>query len=261
METCPVLVRTVKEKLKVPSFVVGIGGGSGSGKTTLARALAERFRGSGVCLMDQDSYYLDRSHLNEKQRRSLNYDEPSALDHNLILCHLQTLRMGKAVEKPYYDFHTHTRNSGFQLVQPGTLIILEGLYAFWDPRVAALMGLKVYVDAEPAVRFIRRLRRDVVDRGRSMESTIAQYLETVRPMQKFFIEPTKLLADLVVNTSESFARPTAELIRAVSERRALARGRAGIRAEGGKERAARQGANSIGSPWGTSKRSNVNSRG
>jgi uridine kinase len=172
----------------------------------------------------------------------LNYDEPSAIDHNLILCHLEKLLRGEAVEKPYYDFHSHTRSSGFQLIQPASLIIMEGLYAFWDARVASLMGLKVYVDAEQDVRFIRRLRRDVVDRGRSTESTITQYFETVRPMQRLHIEPTKLLADLVVDTSESFAKPSADLIRAVSER-SLGTTRAGMRADGGKERAYRQGSN------------------
>ena len=185
--------------------------------------------------MDQDSYYLDRSHLREKQRRSLNYDEPSALDHDLIFSHLEMLMMGKAIQKPYYDFHTHTRTSSSQLITPASLIILEGLYAFWDAKVSFLMGLRVYVEAEKDVRFIRRLRRDVVDRGRSTESTISQYVETVRPMQRMHIDPTKKLADLVVDTAASFSNATAELIRAVSERHTLGRTRAVVRASDGTE--------------------------
>jgi uridine kinase len=223
MEITQAALRSAKEKLKTASFVVGIGGSTAAGKTTMARALAERYRGIGVCLVDQDSYYLDRSYLNEKQRQSLNFDEPSALDHNSILYHLEKLLSGEVIEKPCYDFHTHTRTSDFQLVQPAPLIILEGLYAFWDSRISSLIDLKVYVDAEQDVRFIRRLRRDVAVRGRSMESTIAQYLETVRPMHKMYIEPTKQLADLVVDTSESFAEPAAELMRAVSEHCALSK--------------------------------------
>jgi uridine kinase len=235
METCALSIKPANEKPKPPPFVVGIGGGSGSGKTTLARALAERFKATGVCLMDQDSYYLDRSHLNDKQRRSLNYDEPSAIDHDLIFSHLEMLVMGKAIEKPYYDFHTHTRTRGSQLITSAPLIILEGLYAFWDAKVSSLMGLKVYVEAEKDVRFIRRLRRDVVDRGRSTESTISQYVETVRPMQKIHIEPTKQHADLVIDTSESFSKAAAELIHAVSVRHAHGRTRTVARAKGSNE--------------------------
>ncbi len=200
-----------------PVLVVGIGGPTASGKTSLAKILAEKYREMGVCLMDQDSYYLDRGHLTSKQREAVNYDEPYAIDHNLFRSHLESLLIGQVVEKPVYDFVTHTRTRRFQMLRPQGLIILEGIHCFWDGRARALMGLKVYVDADPDLRFIRRLQRDMGERGRSTESVIAQYVNTVRPMQKRYVEPFKDRADLVVKTTESLGRAAGELIHAVAE--------------------------------------------
>ncbi len=198
-------------------LVVGIGGPSASGKTTLAKALAEKYRDLGVCLMDQDSYYLDRSHLSPRQRAALNYDEPYAIDHNLLRGHLESLTIGQIVQKPVYDFATHTRARRFQAVRPESLIVLEGIHYFWDLRSRALMNLKVYVDTDADLRLVRRLQRDMRERGRSVESVISQYTDTVRPMQKRFIEPFKDRADLVVDTTDSFAKAAGELVRIVAE--------------------------------------------
>jgi uridine kinase len=225
MKTCRTAAPSESELTPRAGVVVGVGGPSGSGKTTLAKALAEKFRELGVCLMDQDSYYLDRSHLSVKERAALNYDEPYAIDHNLLRTHLESLTIGQAVQKPVYDFATHTRAPRRRMVRAQPLIILEGIYCFWDSRARALMDLKVYVDAEADVRFIRRLQRDVRERSRSVESVISQYADTVRPMQKRFIEPFKDLSDLVIDTTQSFPRAKEELIRAVAERLNLRAGR------------------------------------
>lgn len=197
-------------------LVVGIGGPTASGKTTLAKTLAEKYQDMGVCLLDQDSYYLDRSHLPRRQREAVHYDEPYAIDHDLVRSHLESLLIGQAVQKPIYDFATHRRLKQCRILRPQALIILEGIHCFWDSRARALMELKVYVDADPDLRFIRRLQRDTCERKRSPESVIAQYVNTVRPMQKRYVEPFKGHADLVVSTTESFGKASGQLIHAVA---------------------------------------------
>jgi uridine kinase len=184
-----------------PPLIIGIGGGTGSGKTTVARTLCERYAELGVSLVDLDSYYHDRSHLSPEERARVNYDEPSAIDHDLLLEHLQQLASGQSIEKRRYLFATHTRSAEVDVVKPTPIIIVEGLFALWDPRICSLMGLKLYVNADPDLRFIRRLQRDLAERGRTVESVITQYLQTVRPMHRRYIEATKENADLVVDTS------------------------------------------------------------
>jgi uridine kinase len=200
-------------------FLIGIGGGTGAGKTTLARALRERYAGVGVSIVEQDSYYQDRSDLSETERKVLNYDQPSAIDHELLFGHLERLVSGIAIEKPRYCFARHTRSPEAERISPTPLIILEGLFALWDSRIRSLMGLKIYVDADPDLRFIRRLRRDVLERGRTVESVIAQYLESVRPMHHIYIGPTKAHADLVLDTSAArLGQLVASVDRALAER-------------------------------------------
>ncbi len=179
-------------------FVVGIAGGTGAGKTFLAMKLCERHREAGVCFLDQDSYYLDRGDLNEEERSVLNFDEPSAMDHMLLSQHLERLRSGQAVKKPRYCFVDRRRKEG-ERIHPAPLVVLEGLFAFWDPRVCSMQDLKIFVEADADLRFIRRLRRDLVERGRTAESVIAQYLKTVRPMHRLYVESMKKAADLVVS--------------------------------------------------------------
>lgn len=138
-------------------FLIGIAGGTGSGKTTLARAVVDRFASPGAILLDRDSYYLDRSHLSWEERDTINFDEPLALDHELLVRHLAELREGAAIEKPRYSFAIHTRTGKFETAYPTPLIILEDLFALSHPRAQAQMGLKVYLDGDPDLRFIRRL--------------------------------------------------------------------------------------------------------
>jgi uridine kinase len=184
-------------------FLIAIGGGTGSGKTTIVRGFAERYATLGVATLNQDSYYFDLSHLSAPQREEINFDEPRALDHDLLYDHLQQLCRGEAVEKPRYSFATHTRTGGFDRIDPAPLLLLEGLFALWDPRVRALAGLNIFVDADMDVRFIRRLRRDVVERGRTWESVVTQYLATVRAMHHLHVEPTKAFANLLLDTTQA----------------------------------------------------------
>lgn len=146
----------------------------------------------------QDDYYLDQTHLSPEERCKTNYDHPDAFDWPLMMQHVQALRHGKAIEMPVYDFSAHNRSSKTITVKPAPVIVVEGLFALYEPRLCKMMSLKIYVDTASDVRFIRRLQRDITERGRSTESVIQQYLDTVRPMHKQFIEPTKRNADVIL---------------------------------------------------------------
>ncbi|MGH7368439.1 MAG: uridine kinase [Candidatus Rokuibacteriota bacterium] len=178
-----------------PSFAIGIAGGTGAGKTTLARRLAEAL--GHVSLLDLDSYYLDRSGLSRERRARLNFDEPQAFDVSLLLQHLRHLRDGRPVEKPRYSFEHHTR-AGFDILHPAPIVVVEGLFALWWEELRSLVDLKVYLDAPPGLRVMRRLRRDVEVRGRSSESVLQQYEATVSPMHDLYVAPTRDHADLVL---------------------------------------------------------------
>ncbi|MGA3168984.1 MAG: uridine kinase [Terriglobia bacterium] len=184
-------------------FLIAVGGGTGSGKTTIVRGFAERYASLGVVALDQDSYYFDLSHLPAPEREEINFDDPRALDHDLICEHLEQLGRGEAIEKPRYSFATHTRTGEFDRVDPAPLVLLEGLFALWDPRVRTLAGLRVFVDGDTDVRFIRRLRRDVGERGRTWQSVVTQYLATVRVMHHLHVEPTKAFANLLLDTTQA----------------------------------------------------------
>jgi uridine kinase len=186
-------------------FVVGIGGGTGAGKTTITHMICSWYKDPGVCLLDQDSYYRDRSGLSLEERQAINYDHPSAFDHDLLACQMERLIQGVRIEKPRYCFSTHTRSTSVDEVHPAPIIVLEGILVLWDARVRSMMDLKIYVEADADLRFIRRLRRDVTERGRTMESVVTQYLESVRPMHQQYIEPTKAHADMVINNASSLS--------------------------------------------------------
>jgi len=178
-------------------LVIGIAGGSGSGKTTVARAIEEAIVPESV-LIDQDAYYKDLAHLVLEERKKVNFDHPDAFDTELMIAQLQALAAGEAIAKPTYDYPAHTRAAETVRVAPRDVILVEGILLFADARLRGLFDVKVFVDVADDVRFIRRLQRDVVERGRSMESVIQQYLTTVRPMHLEFVEPSKRWADIIL---------------------------------------------------------------
>jgi uridine kinase len=202
-------------------FLIGIAGGTGSGKTLLATSLAGRYAHLGVSILDLDSYYRDQRHLSEEERSLVNFDKAEAIDHDLLFQHLEKLMAGMPIEKPCYSFATHTRQPHHESVEARPMVILEGLFALWDSRIRSLMDLKVYVEADPDVRFIRRLRRDVLDRKRTVESVIGQYLQTVRPMHQLSVQPTRAYADIVVDNTDQFDPAISIVERAIRERRPL----------------------------------------
>jgi uridine kinase len=195
------------------THVVGIGGGTGAGKTTLVDRLRDRFE--PVCVVDVDAYYLDRSHVAPDTRSGLNYDEPAAIDIELLLAHLRRLAAGEPVWKPRYSFETHTR-VGVEPLRPAPLVVVDGLFTLWWAELRALLDLKLFVDAPADVRLARRIERDAVGRGRTVESVVAQYRATVAPMHAIYVEPTRGFADLVVVNGGPPDRWTDEAIGAVA---------------------------------------------
>ena len=179
-------------------LVIGVAGGTGAGKTTVAQAILDRVGCERVAFLQHDAYYRDLSHLPMEERRKVNFDHPDALENELLVSHLLTLRAGLPIDLPVYDFVTYTRLARTQRVDPKGVILAEGLLLFADPQLRELMDIKVYVDADADLRLVRRLNRDIQERGRSYESVIAQYLSTVRPMHLEFIEPSKRYADVII---------------------------------------------------------------
>ena len=179
-------------------FVIGVAGGSGSGKSTVSQQVLASFGADMVSVVMQDDYYCDQTHLSPEVRRQQNYDHPQAFEWPLLVQHIQALRNGEAIEMPEYDFTLHNRSSRTIPVKPAPVIVIEGLFALYDEDLRDMMSLKIFVDTASDVRFIRRMQRDITERGRSVESVIEQYLETVRPMHKQFIEPTKRNADVIL---------------------------------------------------------------
>ena len=179
-------------------FVIGVAGGSGSGKSTVTRQVLASVGPGMATVVYQDDYYLDQTELSPEARRQINYDHPDAFDWPLMMQHLQALRRGEPVEMPSYDFTAHNRASQTIHLQPAPVIVVEGLFALFDAELRKMMSLKIFVDTAPDVRFIRRLQRDMAERGRSAESVINQYMDTVRPMHQQFIEPTKRHAHVIL---------------------------------------------------------------
>ncbi len=185
-------------KLAAPLILVGVAGGSGSGKTTVVRKIVESLGPDDVTVLEHDRYYRDRNDLRLEERAALNYDHPDALETDLMVRHVEALRAGQPVEVPRYDFARHARLTETETVAPRRAIIIEGILIFTDPALRRLMDIKVFVDTDSDTRFIRRLVRDVADRGRTMESVIEQYQDTVKPMHLEFVEPSKRYADIIV---------------------------------------------------------------
>jgi uridine kinase len=182
----------------MPSFVIGVAGGSGSGKTTVVRRIVDSLGPEHVTVLDHDRYYRDRNDLRLEERAALNYDHPDSLETDLLVQHVRTLRGGRPVEVPRYDFTRHARLAEKDAFQPRRALIVEGILIFTDAQLRELMDIKVFVDTDSDTRFIRRLQRDVAERGRTMESVIDQYQSTVKPMHLEFVEPSKRYADVII---------------------------------------------------------------
>lgn len=180
-----------------PLFI-GVAGGSGSGKTTVVRSLMESVAADGVSLLHHDSYYRDFGHLSADERARINFDHPDALETPLLVEHLEKLARGDEVDVPVYDFRTHSRTDETRTVPPHRVVIVDGLLILAEPEIRRRMDIKVYVDTDSDLRFIRRLTRDMEERGRTMESVIEQYLGSVRPMHLEFVAPSRRWADIIV---------------------------------------------------------------
>jgi uridine kinase len=179
-------------------LVIGVAGGSGSGKTTVVRRIIESIGDDQVTVLEHDRYYRDRNDLRLEERAALNYDHPDSLETDLLVRHLHELRAGRPVRVPQYDFARHARKTDTMTAQPRKAIIVEGILIFADAPLRALMDVKVFVDADDDTRFIRRLQRDIAERGRTVSSVIEQYLGTVKPMHLEFVEPSKRYADIII---------------------------------------------------------------
>lgn len=179
--------------------IIGIAGGTASGKTSIAKKLYENSKKNGsVIVIKLDDYYKDLSHLSFEERKCVNYDHPDQYDMELLINNLIDLKNQKSIYKPIYDFVTHTRKKETELINPANVIIVEGIMIFQNQKLRDLFDIKIYVETPSDIRFIRRLKRDMVERGRDFNSVIEQYLNTVRPMHLTFVEPSKVYADLII---------------------------------------------------------------
>jgi len=181
-----------------PNIVIGVAGGTGSGKTTVAQAIVERVHPDRLAFIQHDSYYRDWKDLPPATREHRNFDHPDSLETELLIEHLKHLREGRAIDIPVYDFRTHSRTRDTRRVEAKPVILVEGILIFVEKSLRDLIDLKIFVDTDADLRFIRRLQRDMAERGRTLDSVIHQYLDTVRPMHLEFVEPSKRYADLII---------------------------------------------------------------
>ena len=179
-------------------ILIGIAGGSGSGKTLVARNIVRELGSDRVVIIDQDSYYKNLDDIPFRDREARNFDHPDAFDNELLKQHIRELLAGREIEQPIYDYGEHRRLDETRTIGDHLVIVLEGILIFVDPELRELMDIKLFIDADPDVRFIRRLRRDIVERGRSVDSVVRQYLESVRPMHLQFVDPAKRFADVII---------------------------------------------------------------
>lgn len=178
--------------------MIGVAGGTGSGKTTVVRRIVETLGDHQVSVLEQDRYYRNRSELQLEERAALNFDHPQAIEADLMTAHIEALRAGRSIEAPIYDFAMHARQPETDTIQPRNAVIVEGILVLADAQLRTLMDVKVFVQTDDDTRFIRRLRRDVAERGRTVESVIDQYMSTVKPMHLEFVEPSRRYADVIV---------------------------------------------------------------
>ena len=179
-------------------LIIGVAGGTASGKTSVSRILYDAFSDRTITLLRQDDYYNDQSHMTMEERIKTNYDHPLSMDNELLVTHLKKLMLGYSIEKPVYDYTQHTRSDVTEKIDPTKIIIVEGLFVLEDVKIRELLDIKIFVESDDDIRFIRRLLRDTTERGRTIDSVIAQYIESVKPMHQEFVEPTKKYADIIV---------------------------------------------------------------
>lgn len=184
--------------MKNKTLLIGISGGTGSGKSTVTKKLVELIKEENVAVIEEDSYYKDQSNISFEERVKTNYDHPFAFDNKLLIEHLKDLKSGKCIEKPLYDFELHNRKKETLLVEAKEVVILEGILILSEEEIRDLLDIKVFVDTDSDVRIIRRILRDIKERGRSLDSVIYQYMKTVRPAHLQFIEPSKKYADIII---------------------------------------------------------------
>jgi uridine kinase len=179
-------------------MIIGICGGTGSGKTTIARAILSAVGAEKVILVEQDSYYRNLADMPLDERHQANFDHPDSIDSDMLVNHLKRLKSGDSIEMPIYDFVTHTRSNTFEHIDPKPVVIVEGILIFAEPRVLGLLDVRVFVDTPDDIRLMRRLRRDITERGRTFERTLDQYERTIRPMHFEFVEPSKRHSDIII---------------------------------------------------------------
>jgi len=182
----------------VKPLIIGIAGGTGSGKSTVARKVADALKGASVAFIDMDAYYRNFAHLPMEERRRINWDHPETVDMDLLVLQLERLASGESVDKPIYDFVSHTRSAKTERVPAVDVVVVDGILLFVDERLRDLCDVKVFVDADADIRLVRRIQRDISERGRPLDEILDQYLSTVRPMHLQFVEPSKRWADVIV---------------------------------------------------------------
>lgn len=208
-------------------LIIGIAGGTGSGKSTVARKVAEALADASVAFLEMDAYYRDFRHLTLQQLHHVNWDHPDAFDMALLTAHLEALNRGEAVEMPVYEFATHSRSGRTRRIEPADVVVIDGILLLTDPKVRTQCDVKVFVDADPDIRLVRRIRRDTAVRGRTLESVLDQYLTTVQPMHLQFVEPSKRYADVIVPRGGSNTVAIEMIVAKIQRRlqtRALSRG-------------------------------------
>lgn len=189
--------RGIKMSARKP-YVIGIAGGSGSGKTTVIRKILEKVSKENAIILQHDWYYKDNPHLSFDERAELNYDHPDSLETSLLISHLKEIVAGRPITAPQYDFSKHLRRKETRLIKPEKVIIVDGILILHDEELRELMNLKIFVDTDSDLRFIRRMERDILSRGRTRESVVHQYLHTVKPMHDLFVETSKRYADIII---------------------------------------------------------------
>lgn len=182
-------------------LIIGIAGGTGSGKTTVVNQIIEELKNEEVDVISQDSYYQDTSHLSFEDRKKINFDHPKSIDFDLLVSHLQDLKAGKNIQQPIYSFKEHNRTGETIEIEPRKVIIVEGILILTHPEIRQMFDIKIYVHADSDERLIRRLKRDIAERGRDLEEVLNRYQTTLKPMHQQFIEPTKEFADIIIPTN------------------------------------------------------------